>query len=130
MQQQTPPEAFDLAGMVANLNTLLRLKDGETQILAGLIQDSDTRNAAGIPGLSQIPIVGRLFGSHNSDREKSEIVLSITPHIIRTQARAASDSTEFWYGTETRSRSTPFAGGAGFDSNAAATTGAGEVGGS
>jgi general secretion pathway protein D len=106
-----------------NANTLLRLKDGETQILAGLIQDSDTRNAAGIPGLSQIPIVGRLFGSRNSDREKSEIVLSITPHIIRTQARAASDATEFWYGTETRSRSSPFAAGS-FD------TGGGAAGGS
>src|SRR5882757_1856761 len=92
-----------------NANTLLRLKDGETQILAGLIQDSDTRSAAGIPGLSQIPIVGRLFGSHTSDREKSEIVLSITPHIIRTQARPAADATEFWYGSETRSRSAPFA---------------------
>jgi general secretion pathway protein D len=113
-----------------NANTVLRLKDGETQVLAGLIQDSDTRNAAGIPGLSQIPIVGRLFGSHNSDREKSEIVLSITPHIIRTQARAASDSTEFWYGTETRSRSTPFAGGGGFDTGTpAASAGEGAVGG-
>jgi general secretion pathway protein D len=92
-----------------NANTLLRMKDGETQVLAGLIQDSDTRSAAGIPGLSQIPIVGRLFGAHNSDREKSEIVLSITPHIIRTQARPAADATEFWYGSETRSRSAPFA---------------------
>jgi general secretion pathway protein D len=91
-----------------NANTLLRLKDGETQILAGLIQDSDTRAAAGIPGLSEIPIVGRLFGSNNADREKNEVVLSITPHIIRTQSRAASDSTEFWYGTETRTRTTPF----------------------
>jgi general secretion pathway protein D len=114
-----------------NANTLLRLKDGETQILAGLIQDSDTKNAAGIPGLSQIPIVGRLFGSHNSDREKSEIVLSITPRIIRTQARPASDATEFWYGTETRSRTTPFGGGGGFDSSSAASAGggAGAVGG-
>ncbi|MHB8721740.1 MAG: secretin N-terminal domain-containing protein [Steroidobacteraceae bacterium] len=114
-----------------NANTLLRLKDGETQILAGLIQDSDTRNSAGIPGLSQIPIVGRLFGANNTDREKNEIVLSITPHIIRTQARPASDSTEFWYGTETRSRSAPFAGGGGFDSSpsAAASAAPGEVGG-
>jgi general secretion pathway protein D len=99
-----------------NANTLLRLKDGETQILAGLIQDSDTRSSAGIPGLSQIPIVGRLFGSHNSDREKNEIVLSITPHIIRTQARPDTDNTEFWYGTETRSRSSPF-GSVSFDSS-------------
>jgi general secretion pathway protein D len=113
-----------------NANTVLRLKDGETQILAGLIQDSDTRNSAGIPGLSQIPIVGRLFGSNSTDREKSEIVLSITPHIIRTQARPSADSTEFWYGTETRSRSSPFAGGGGFDSTSpGASGGAGEVGG-
>jgi general secretion pathway protein D len=113
-----------------NANTVLRLKDGETQILAGLIQDSDTRNSAGIPGLSQIPIVGRLFGSNSTDREKSEIVLSITPHIIRTQARPSADSTEFWYGTETRSRSSPFAGGGGFDSTSpGASAGAGEVGG-
>ena len=106
-----------------NANTLLRLKDGETQILAGLIQDSDTRNSAGIPGLSQIPIVGRLFGSNNSDREKSEIVLSITPHIIRTQTRPESDSTEFWYGTETRARSSPF-GSASFDSGPAGASAA------
>jgi general secretion pathway protein D len=107
-----------------NANTLLRLKDGETQILAGLIQDSDTKNAAGIPGLSEIPIVGRLFGSHNTDREKSEIVLSITPHIIRTQARPASDATEFWFGTETRSRSTPFAAGSFDSSDTSAAAGA------
>jgi general secretion pathway protein D len=107
-----------------NANTLLRLKDGETQILAGLIQDSDTRNSAGIPGLSEIPIVGRLFGSNNTDREKNEIVLSITPRIIRTQARASAQSTEFWYGTETRSRSTPFAAAGLMDTGGpAATTG-------
>jgi general secretion pathway protein D len=101
-----------------NANTTLRLKDGETQILAGLIQDSDTRSNSGIPGLTEIPIVGRLFGSHNADREKNEIVLSITPRIIRTQVRAAADATEFWYGTESRSRTTPFAAGA-FDTGPA-----------
>jgi general secretion pathway protein D len=92
-----------------------------------LIQDSDTRTAAGSPGLSQIPVVGRLFGSNNTDREKNEIVLSITPHIIRTQARPAADATEFWYGTETRSRSAPFGSG-GFTSaadGAAGTAGGG-----
>jgi general secretion pathway protein D len=108
-----------------NANTLIRLKDGETQILAGLIQDSDTRSAAGIPGLSQIPIVGRLFASNSTDREKSEIVLSITPHIIRTQARPPTDATEFWYGTETRSRSTPFGGASAIGGSAAAEPGVG-----
>src|SRR5438045_2925249 len=91
-----------------NANTLLRLKDGETQILAGLIQDTDTRNFSSIPGLGDIPILRHLFGEHHLDREKTEIVLSITPRIIRMQPRAASDMTEFWYGSESRTRSRPY----------------------
>lgn len=111
-----------------NANTVLRLKDGETQVLAGLIQDSDTRGATGIPGFSQLPIIGRLFGAHNSDREKSEIVLSITPRIIRTQARAGNDAQEFWYGTETRTRTTPFHM-SDSDASGSAAMGSGTVGG-
>jgi len=91
-----------------NANTLLRLKDGETQILAGLIQESDTRTANSIPGLGDIPILSHLFGTHHTDHEKDEIVLSITPRIIRMQPRPSSDATEFWYGTETRTRSAPY----------------------
>jgi general secretion pathway protein D len=91
-----------------NANTLLRLKDGETQVLAGLIQDQDTHNFNSIPGLGDIPGVGRLFGTSHTNREKDEVVLSITPRIIRMQTRPASDSTEFWYGTETRTRSAPY----------------------
>jgi general secretion pathway protein D len=92
-----------------NANTLLRLKDGETQILAGLIQDSDTRNFNSIPGLGDIPLLGHLFGEHHLDREKSEIVLSITPRIIRMQPHPAAEATEFWYGSESRMRTRPFA---------------------
>ena len=90
-----------------NAQTLLSLKDGETQILAGLIQDSDTRSSAHIPGIGDIPIVGKLFGSDHIDKEKSEIVLSITPRIIRTSARPSNETTEFWYGTESNLRSGP-----------------------
>src|SRR6202030_387185 len=96
-----------------NATTLLRLKDGETQILAGLIQESDTRTANTIPGLGDIPILSHLFGTHHSDHEKDEIVLSITPRIIRMQPRPSSDATEFWYGTETRTRSAPYSATAG-----------------
>jgi general secretion pathway protein D len=91
-----------------NASTLLRLKDGETQILAGLIQDTDTRTANSIPLLGQIPILSHLFGTNHADREKDEIVLSITPRIIRMQPRPASDATEFWYGSESRTRSRPY----------------------
>jgi len=96
-----------------NANTLLRLRDGETQILAGLIQESDTRTANSIPGLGDIPILSRLFGTRHTDQEKDEIVLSITPRIIRMQPRPASEATEFWYGTETRTRTAPYSAGSG-----------------
>ena len=65
-----------------NATTVLRLKDGETQILAGLISDEDRKTASKVPGLGQIPILGRLFSSHKDDKSKTEIVLSITPHIV------------------------------------------------
>ena len=93
-----------------NANTLLQLKDGETQILAGLIQDSDTRSANDIPGLGELPLLGRLFGSKRVDREKSEIVLAMTPRIIRAQRRPSSETTEFWYGTEGATRTGPLGG--------------------
>jgi general secretion pathway protein D len=99
-------------------NTLLRLKDGETQILAGLIQDTDTRSANSIPLLGDVPILSHLFGTNHTDREKTEIVLSITPRIIRMQPRPASDTSEFWYGSESRTRSRPFTSEHGADTHA------------
>jgi general secretion pathway protein D len=93
-----------------NTNTTLQLKDGETQILAGLIQDSDTRSANNIPGLGDIPLLGRLFGTQTHSRDKTEIVLAVTPRIIRAQRRPSSDNTEFWYGTESSTRSGPLGG--------------------
>ena len=64
-------------------NTVLRLKDGETQILAGLISDEDRSSGSRVPGLGDIPILGRLFGSQQDTRNKSEIVLLITPRVLR-----------------------------------------------
>ncbi len=96
-----------------NVTTLLQLKDGETQILAGLIKDSDTRSASKIPGLGDIPVVGRLFSDHNTSRDKTEVVLSITPRIIRAKPRPSSDTTEFWFGTESRSGLSPLGSAAG-----------------
>jgi len=63
--------------------TSLRLRDGETQVLAGLIRDEDTKSVAGVPGLSGLPLVGRLFGKHTDERNKTEVVLLITPRVVR-----------------------------------------------
>ena len=66
-----------------NTATLLQVHDGETQILAGLISDEDRRNAQKVPGLGDFPILGQLFRSSTEDRRKTEIVLLITPRIVR-----------------------------------------------
>ena len=66
-----------------NASTSLRLHDGETQILAGLINDEDSKAIQGIPGASALPILGRLFGVHTDTRNKTEIVLLITPRVVR-----------------------------------------------
>jgi general secretion pathway protein D len=67
-----------------NTATVLQIRDGETQILAGLISDEDRRSATKIPGLGDIPVLGRLFSNNNDNRTKTEIVLLITPRIVRS----------------------------------------------
>lgn len=94
-----------------NATTMLRLRDGETQILAGLINDQDRRTSDRIPGIGDIPLLGRLFGTNKVDADKTEIVLSITPRILRSQPRPASENIEFWFGTESTLRSAPLAAG-------------------
>jgi len=87
--------------------TVLRLKDGETQVLAGLIQDREARTRVMVPGLGEIPVLGRLFSSHHNDDAKTEIVLSITPRISGRMKLQEAQSIEFWSGTESNLRSTP-----------------------
>ncbi|MFN7278411.1 MAG: secretin N-terminal domain-containing protein, partial [Betaproteobacteria bacterium] len=70
-----------------NANTVLQLRDGETQILAGLISDEDRRSSARIPGLGDLPLLSRIFGSQTDNRVKSEIVLLITPRVVRNVYR-------------------------------------------
>lgn len=83
-----------------NASTLLRLKDGETQVLAGLINDEDRHNASKVPGLGDIPLLGRLFSDHSDSNTKTEIVLAITPHVINNLQRPGAESMEMWSGTE------------------------------
>lgn len=84
-----------------NFSSALRLRDGETQILAGLISDEDRSSANRIPLLGDLPILGRLFSNQTDNRQKTEIVLSITPHLIRNIQRANPALESFWSGTET-----------------------------
>lgn len=83
-----------------NANTLLRLKDGETQILAGLINDSERKDVSKLPGLGDLPLIGKLFSTQRKDKSKTEIVLAITPHVINNIRRPNAELLEFWSGTE------------------------------
>lgn len=83
-----------------NASTTLRLKDGETQVLAGLINDEDRRNATGTPGIADLPVLGRLFSNRDDVSSKTEVVLLITPRVIRNLERPGIRLEEFNSGTE------------------------------
>ncbi|PKH12346.1 secretion type II protein [Pseudomonas prosekii] len=84
-----------------NAQTTLRLHDGETQILAGLMRNDHGATGNKIPGLGDIPGLGRLFGSNKDTVGKSELVLSITPRIVRNLPYQSPSDMEFPTGTET-----------------------------
>jgi general secretion pathway protein D len=65
------------------ISTVIRLRDGETNMLAGLIRDDERQVLEGIPGLSDLPIVGRLFAHTRNETQETDIVLTLTPRIIR-----------------------------------------------
>ena len=62
-----------------------RLKDGEVNLIGGILEDSETGSLSGYPWITKIPILKYLFGQETKDRRQNEIVFSITPHIIRSQ---------------------------------------------
>jgi general secretion pathway protein D len=61
----------------------IRLKDGEANLLGGIMEDQQTKSLSGIPGLAQIPILKYLFGQTTQDHSENEIIFAIVPHIIR-----------------------------------------------
>ncbi|WP_246182278.1 secretin N-terminal domain-containing protein [Pandoraea capi] len=88
-------------------STVLQLKDGENQVLAGLLNNQEQTSGNKIPGLGDFPILGRLFGNTTNNDQKTEIVLSITPHIVRNVVRPAERATEFLSGTQGNFRRRP-----------------------
>jgi len=87
--KEVPGPAGSLAYQIGTrgADTNLRLHDGETQVLAGLINDEERSSANHLPGIGDIPIVGRLFSTQRDASNKTEIVLLITPHIVRNIVR-------------------------------------------
>ncbi len=84
-----------------SVNTVIRLRDGETSVLAGLIRDDERTVLEGVPGLSDIPLIGRMFARNKLERQETDIILTMTPRIIRVLDLEESDLRPFRVGGDT-----------------------------
>jgi general secretion pathway protein D len=80
--------------------TRLRLRDGEPNLLAGLLREDERRTLKGLPGLLKLPVLNKLFASNDNDIRTSDIVMLLTPRIVRTQEITASDLSPIFIGTQ------------------------------
>jgi general secretion pathway protein D len=83
------------------LKGVMRLREGETQLVAGLLREEERKSFKGIPGLKNIPGLGRLFGSEDTTVEQTDILIALTPYIIRTIPIGEEDDKPFWVDIET-----------------------------
>jgi general secretion pathway protein D len=82
------------------IQTVIRLRDGETNLLAGLIRREDRDSRSGVPGILDTPILGRIFGNTDQSKTETDIVLTLTPYIIRIPDITEEDLATLWVGTE------------------------------
>jgi general secretion pathway protein D len=82
------------------ISTTIRLKDGETNMLAGLIRDDERTVLSGTPGLSDLPLIGHLFANHHKESQQTDIILTLTPHIVRVLDLSEADLTPFRLGRD------------------------------
>ena len=98
--------SIDVAGQsVPSFNsrkvqTKLRLREGESNLLAGLIREEDRRFMSGLPGLLRVPILNQIFANNDNTGEESDIVMLLTPHIVRTHELTVSDLAPIYIGTQ------------------------------
>jgi general secretion pathway protein D len=82
------------------VTSTIRLRDGETNLLAGLILDNERYGLTGIPGIADIPVIGRLFGRNKEEAQQTDIVMTLTPHVVRRPEITAEDLRSFLVGGE------------------------------
>ena len=84
------------------ITSVNRLKDGETSLLAGLFRTDSTEGVVETPGLSRIPWLGRLFTNKTKQLKRTDLVMTVTPHIVRFPDITEEDLAPLWVGTESR----------------------------
>jgi len=86
----------------------IRLKEGETNIIAGLIRDEERTSMRGIPGLAKIPILGKFFAANEKQIQETDVVLALSPHIIRNVPITPEDEKMLWLGIEGQQQGSGF----------------------
>lgn len=97
---QASPEIKQFRFGTRAADTVLMLRDDETVVIAGLIQDEERKTRSTVPVLGDIPWLGHLFTSTTENRISTEIVLTITPRVVRTMGTSSVNYQAFWSGTE------------------------------
>jgi general secretion pathway protein D len=82
------------------VTTKLRLREGESTLLAGLLRDEQRKVLTGFPGIMRMPILRSLFGQTNDEVSQSDIVMLLTPHIVRTHELTVEDLSSIYIGTQ------------------------------
>jgi general secretion pathway protein D len=80
--------------------TVLNIRDGETVIIGGMIRDDNRTSVSKVPGLGDIPVLGKLFSDTAKNKVTTDIMLTITPHIVRALETPSKQDLTFWSGTE------------------------------
>jgi general secretion pathway protein D len=107
LQANPPITQFKFGNRSAE--TMLNVKDGETIVLGGLLQEEDRRTRVTIPWIGDLPLIGNLISSFKTQRVTTEVILTLTPHIVQPMTPPSLSRQAFWSGTDsTYSNSTMF----------------------
>jgi general secretion pathway protein D len=88
-------------------DTTINVRDGETVVIGGLIRDDERDSVNKLPWLGDLPVLGKLFGTTETEKRKTDVVLTITPHVIRGLSAPEGGVQSFWSGTEERFTTQP-----------------------
>src|SRR5215471_466606 len=105
LQANPPITQFTFGNRSAE--TMLNIKDGETIVLGGLIQEQDQRTRVTIPWIGDLPVIGDWISSFKTQRVTTEVILTITPHIVHSMTQPNRGTQVFWSGTESSYATAP-----------------------
>jgi general secretion pathway protein D len=104
---QASPEIKQFKFGTRSAETVLMLRDDETIVLGGLMQDDARKTRVSVPWIGDLPFIGHLFSTWTEDMVTTEVVLTITPHIVRNLLTPGPEAQAFWSGTETNFSTSP-----------------------